>query len=90
MTPRSKTSPLIGTIVSFFTVTIGLALFVYTVHQAGIGEILEGLQRVGLGFFLILILSGIRELTRTTAWIRSIEPPYHLPFGDALAARTTG
>lgn len=90
MTSRSKTSPLVGTVVSFLTVTIGLALFVYTVHQVGIKEILEGLQRVGLGFFLILILSGIRELTRTIAWIRSIEPPYHLPLGDALAARTTG
>ena len=90
MTSRSKTSPLVGTVVGFFTVTIGLALFVYTVYQAGIGEILEGLQRVGLGFFLILILSGIRELTRSTAWIRSIEPPYHLPLGDAIAARTTG
>ena len=90
MTSRSKTSPLVGTVVGFFTVTIGSALFVYTVYQAGIGEILEGLRRVGLGFFLILILSGIRELTRSIAWIRSIEPPYHLPLGDAIAARTTG
>ncbi len=90
MTPRSNPSPARGAAVGLLTAAVGLAIFVYTVRRAGIGEILEGLGRVGAGSLLILALSGVRELVRTLAWIRSIDPPHRLPFGDALAARITG
>ncbi len=76
--------------VGLVTAVIGLALFAYTVRQAGLTDILQGLWRVGAGFVLIVLLSGVRETARTLAWIGSIAPPHRLPFGPAFVARITG
>ena len=69
---------------------LGLVLFAYFVRRAGIGEIASGIQRLGLGFILILAISSIRYIVRALAWIRCVEQPHRLPFRDAVAARLMG
>ena len=69
---------------------LGLLLFAYTVRKAGVAQIISGIQRLGAGFVLILILSGIRHTVRSIAWTKCFEPPYKLRFRDALEARLMG
>ena len=69
---------------------LGLVLFVYFVSSAGVGQILEGIQRLGAGFLLILAISSLRYIARALAWTRCVEAPYRLPFRDAFAARIMG
>lgn len=69
---------------------LGLLLFVYFVSRAGVGQILDGIQRLGAGFLLILAISSLRYIARAWAWTRCVEPPYRLPFRDAFAARVMG
>ena len=69
---------------------LGLLLFAYFVRHAGIGEIAAGIQRLGVGFILILAISSIRYIVRALAWMRCVEEPYRLPFRDAVAARLMG
>ncbi len=69
---------------------LGLILFVYFVSSAGIGHILDGIQRLGAGFLLILAISSLRYVARAWAWTLCVERPYRLPFRDAFAARIMG
>ncbi|MGH9957360.1 MAG: lysylphosphatidylglycerol synthase domain-containing protein, partial [Pyrinomonadaceae bacterium] len=69
---------------------LGLLLFAYSVRRAGVAQILSGIQRLGLGFLIILGLSAIRQTMRSFAWTRCFEPPYKLRFRDAFAARVMG
>src|ERR1043166_5504080 len=69
---------------------LGLLLFAYFVRQAGVGQIVAGIQRLGAGFLLILAVSSIRYIVRSLAWILCIEPPHKLRFRDAFAARLMG
>jgi len=69
---------------------LGLLLFAYFVSHAGVGEILSNIQRLGLGFVVILAISSTRYIVRAVAWMRCVEPPYRLPFRDAFAARLMG
>ena len=83
--PRPRISPLaiIGTIA-------GVVLFIYTLQAAGPREILIGIQRIGLGFLLVLMLSGIRMAVRAKAWSLCVEDADHFPFRQAFAAFVTG
>ena len=69
---------------------LGLLLFAYFVSRAGVGLIFERIQELGAGFLLIIAVSSLRYVVRALAWTRCIEPPYRLPFRDALAARLMG
>lgn len=69
---------------------LGLILFAYFVSNAGVGEIVSRIQRLGAGFLLILAVSSTRYMVRALAWTRCIEPPYRLPFRSAFAARLMG
>lgn len=69
---------------------LGLLLFAYTVRKAGVPQIVDGIQRLGAGFLLILALSAVRVLVRSIAWTKCLEPPYILRFRDAFAARVMG
>jgi hypothetical protein len=73
-----------------FFALLGLLLFAYTVRNAGVSKIIEGLGRLGAGFLLILLLSAIRQCARSFAWIKCLEPPYRLRFRDAFTARVMG
>ena len=46
----------------------GLALFAYSVREAGVEQIVSGITRVGWGLGPILGLSGLRFLIRAEAW----------------------
>lgn len=46
----------------------GVALFAFSVRQAGAGQILSGIRRVGWGLLPILGLAGLRFVLRAEAW----------------------
>jgi hypothetical protein len=69
---------------------LGLLLFAYTVQKAGVSQIVEGIQRLGIAFLLVIAISAIRLTVRALAWTKCFEPPYRLAFRDALAARVMG
>jgi len=68
----------------------GLALFAYFVEKAGVGQILEGIRRLGAGFILVIAVSALRQIARSIAWTLCMEPPYRLRFRDAFRARVMG
>src|ERR1700694_2040468 len=71
-------------------VVLGLALFVYFVKKAGVGQIADGIRRLGAGFLLIIAISSVRHVVRSFAWSLCVEEPYRLRFWDAFRARVMG
>jgi len=69
---------------------LGLVLFGYFVRKAGVSEIVDGIKRLGVGFLLIIVISGLRHTVRALAWMRCVEQPYCLRFRDVFAARLMG
>jgi hypothetical protein len=69
---------------------VGIALFAYFVRKAGVGQILEGISRLGAGFVLVIAVSAIRQVVRSMAWTLCMEAPYRLRFRDAIRARIMG
>jgi hypothetical protein len=69
---------------------VGLALFTYFVKRAGIGQIADGIRRLGAGFLIILAISAVRQIVRSFAWSLCVEEPYRLRFWDAFRARVMG
>lgn len=69
---------------------LGIALFVQTVRSAGLAIILDGLRRAGVGFLVILFLSGVRHFARALAWTWCVDPPARLSIRDAFVAHVTG
>ena len=68
----------------------GVALFAYAITQAGTGEILAGIRRVGWWLSVILALGGIRFLLRTASWRLCMPPRSRVPFRQALQAFLAG
>jgi Lysylphosphatidylglycerol synthase TM region len=75
---------------SIIFVVVGLALFTYFVKKAGIGQIADGIRRLGAGFLLIIAISAVRQIVRSLAWSLCVEGPYRLRFWDAFRARIMG
>jgi hypothetical protein len=71
-------------------VVLGLGLFIYFVKKAGVGQIADGIRRLGVGFLLIIAISAVRQIARSIAWTLCVEKPYHLRFWDAFRARVMG
>src|SRR2546421_11693751 len=46
---------------------LGLLLFAYFVRKAGVPEIISGIKRLGVGFLLVIGISGIRQVARCLA-----------------------
>ncbi len=69
---------------------LGLLLFAYVVRRVGTTVIIDNIRALGLGFLLVLGLSGLRLVVRALAWTRCFEAPHQLPFSDALQARIMG
>ena len=72
------------------SLVIGLALFAYFVKKAGVGQIADGIRRLGAGFILIVGISALRQIARSIAWTLCMEAPYRLRFRDAFRARVMG
>ena len=68
----------------------GLALFVYFVERAGIGDVANGIRRIGWGFLLILGLSGLRFAVRAAAWIGCMPAGHGLTLRHVLPAALAG
>jgi hypothetical protein len=69
---------------------LGLALFGYFVKKAGLGQILDGIKKLGAGFLLIIAISSIRHVARSVAWMLCFDGPERLSFWDALRGRLMG
>jgi len=69
---------------------LGVVLFAYFVRKAGVGQIVDGIKRLGAGFVLILVISAVRQIARSLAWMLCMEAPHRLRFRDAFRARIMG
>ena len=72
-----------------FTVA-GVLLFAYFVRKAGVGQILDGIKKLGFGFVLIIAISSIRHIVRSLSWMLCFDGPERLRFWDALRGRLMG
>jgi hypothetical protein len=73
-----------------FTI-FGVLLFAYFVYSVGITEIVEGVEKIGLaGFALIVFLYLLRIIVRAVAWQLSVSNPYKLGFSDTFQAVIIG
>ena len=68
----------------------GVALFVFVVRRAGAADILDGIQRVGWGLVVLLLLAGIRFLLRSQSWRLCMPDGARLPLGRAFRAFLAG
>jgi len=76
--------------VGIISTLVGVALFVYFVNRAGVGQIFEGIQRLQAGFLLVILISAARQSARSVAWCLCVERPHRLRFVDAFRARVMG
>ncbi|MGI9107603.1 MAG: FtsX-like permease family protein [Pyrinomonadaceae bacterium] len=69
----------------------GLALFVYVINRVGVQPIFDALAQIGLGFFILLGLSGVRHFFRAVS-MRMAVPPDHRRFNlwQAFTTRLSG
>jgi hypothetical protein len=72
-----------------FTIA-GVLLFAYFVRKAGVGQILDGIKKLGFGFVLIIAISSIRHIVRSVSWMLCFDGPERLRFWDALRGRLMG
>jgi len=69
----------------------GLALFAYFIYSVGLHEILNGIEKLGLGGFAILLtIYFLRMCTRAWAWSLSVYEPYSLTLKDTIPAVLIG
>ncbi len=70
---------------------IGLGLFAYVLRQTGLNAIAGEVRKVGAGFGLILLLSALRYVSRTGAWLACMTPIERtVGFWQLLRARLAG
>jgi glycosyltransferase 2 family protein len=60
--------------VSFFAAAAGVALLGYLLHRAGASTVVQTIRLLGVGFFILLTLSGIRHFLRAVAWRCCVDP----------------
>ncbi|HKP73063.1 MAG TPA: lysylphosphatidylglycerol synthase domain-containing protein, partial [Pyrinomonadaceae bacterium] len=70
---------------------LGLALLVYVVNRVGVQSIFDALAQIGLGFFVLLGISGLRHFFRAVS-MRMAVPPDHRRFTlwQAFTTRLSG
>ena len=68
----------------------GLVLFTYAVRRAGVGEIVDGVGRVGWGLVPILLIAGLRFVLRAEAWRLCTPAGARLPLLRALMVFLAG
>ncbi|HEY9402472.1 MAG TPA: ABC transporter permease [Pyrinomonadaceae bacterium] len=78
-------------VVQLVAFALGLALFVYVVNRVGVQSIFDTLARVGLGFFVLLGISGTRHFFRAVPMYLAV-PPDHRRFNlwQAFTTRLSG
>src|SRR5919107_5527441 len=83
--PSKRLKP-IGIVFALF----GLLLFVYFLWKAGPGEVASGIRKLGAGFLLVLLVSGLRYVVRTLGWVLCFTGKDRLRFRDAFRAYVVG
>lgn len=68
----------------------GVALFAFFVWRAGPAEIWANISKLGAGFLLVVLLSGLRFAVRAWAWTLCFEPPHRLGLWEAFKAHLIG
>jgi hypothetical protein len=68
----------------------GLVLFVWSMRQAGTPAVLQGIERVGRGIGLIVVLGGLRAFLRTVSWRLCLDAKDRAPVGSMFAAYLAG
>ena len=68
----------------------GLAAFAYALSVIGLAGVRQALARIGWGFAVILVLSGLRELVKAAAWTQAFTGTDRLPVFQAFRARLAG
>ena len=69
---------------------VGVVLLVYSVQRAGVGEIADGIRRLGWLFLVVVALGGLRFAARGMAWRGCLEGPHRLTPGRAFEAVVAG
>jgi len=76
---------------TFISLLVGLALFVYVVKQAGPAEILARVRSLGAGFAFIIAISSLRHVVRALAWLRCMtQEERRVGFFAVVRARLAG
>ena len=75
---------------SVVAAVLGVALFVYFVQRAGVGEIAAGISRLGWLFLVVVALAGLRFWVRGMAWRGCLEGSHRLTPGSAFQAVVAG
>ncbi|HEY0101561.1 MAG TPA: FtsX-like permease family protein [Pyrinomonadaceae bacterium] len=84
-----KKSPVIW--IQLVAFVFGLALLIYVVRHVGVQSIFDTLAQIGLGFFILIGISGLRHFFRAVS-MRFAVPPDHRRFNlwQAFATRLSG
>src|SRR3989440_12134544 len=69
---------------------LGLLLFGYYIWHADPRAIWQNMLNLGAGFIFVLLISAVRPLVRSLAWMRCFEAPHALRLRDALRAYLAG
>ena len=69
---------------------LGVALFVWVVGQAGLGEVATGFRRLGWLFLVVVALGGLRFAARGMAWRGCLEGAHRLTPGRAFQGVAVG
>src|SRR5205085_273838 len=77
-------------VVGIIFALLGQLLFAFFVWKAGTKEIADGIKKLGAGFLLVLVVSGIRYIVRTFGWMLCFEGPERVRFRDAFRAYVVG
>lgn len=68
----------------------GVAAFAYALSVLGLANVQQALARVGWGFAVILLLSGLRETAKAVAWTQTLTGTDRLSVFHAFRARMAG
>ncbi len=60
--------------VSYLSAIASIVLLGYLLRRAGLTSVAQAIRLMGAGFFVLLLLSGIRQCLRTIAWRCCVDP----------------
>ena len=80
-----------GRYVRLLAAFASIALLVWMVSRTGPATILDQMRFLGMGLFLLIFLSGVRQVLRAVVWQRCIEPEARdLSLLDLFSLRLVG
>jgi hypothetical protein len=78
-------------LITALSLVIGIGLFLFVIRQTGSRELLHRVEAAGWGFLWLLIISGLRPMARSYAWLRCLnERDRQVGFFSVWRARLIG